>query len=165
VDEGGSEDEVSLSMKMLREGGLGELLLWGPWKMCWESLWIWAFLSMGPFQSRGTRFVRGSYTGDCWMDGGDSSGGASPCEGFHEGDPGGRAPLLGNPKDGVFQRLARFAVDRPVYPWGPIGGPGGGSSDGTFERLEKYICVPFLDPDSLRFKSRAHLKRHRALLG
>jgi hypothetical protein len=44
-----------------------------------------------------------------------SSVGASPCEGFHEGDPGRRAPLLGNPKDGVFERLARF----PLSPWGP----------------------------------------------
>jgi hypothetical protein len=44
-----------------------------------------------------------------------SSGGASPCEGFHEGDPGRRASLPGNPKDGVFERLARI----PLSTWGP----------------------------------------------
>jgi hypothetical protein len=48
-----------------------------------------------------------------WMEEG-SSGGASPCKGFHEGDPGGRTPLLGNPKDGVFERLARVPVDGPL---------------------------------------------------
>jgi hypothetical protein len=75
-----------------------------------------------------------------------SSGGASPCEGFHEGDPGRKAPLPANLKDGVFERLARFPVDGPLSPWGPVGGSGGGSSAGTFGRLEKYIWVPLLDP-------------------
>jgi hypothetical protein len=65
----------------------------------------------------------GSYTGDCdrWIEEG-SNGGASLCDGFHEGDPGGRAPLLGNPKDEVFERLARFPVDGLLCPWGPCCG-------------------------------------------
>jgi hypothetical protein len=80
-----------------------------------------------------------------------SSGGVFPCDGFHEGDPGRRAPLPGNPKDGVFERLARFPVDGPLsLHGGPVGGPGGGASAGTFGRLEKYIWVPFLDRGSLR---------------
>jgi hypothetical protein len=41
---------------------------------------------------------------------------------------------------------------------GPVVGPGGGSSAGTFEILEEYIWVPFLDTGSLRFKSRGHLE-------
>jgi hypothetical protein len=60
MDEGDSVDEVSLSMKRLREGGLGEIFHWGPWKICQDSLQIRASLSMGtPFQSRGTWFVGG----------------------------------------------------------------------------------------------------------
>ena len=34
-----------LSLKRLRGGVLGELLPWGPWKICPDSLWIWASLS------------------------------------------------------------------------------------------------------------------------
>jgi len=34
---------------------------------------------------------------------------------------------------------------------GPVGVPGGGSFVRTFERQEKYIWVPFLDPEPLRF--------------
>jgi hypothetical protein len=76
---------------------------------------------------------RGSYTGgfDRWIEKG-SSGGASLCEGFHEGDPGVRVPLLGNPKNGVFKRLTRFPVDGLSVQGGPVGEPGGGSSAGTF---------------------------------
>jgi len=43
------------------------------------------------------------------------SGGASLCEGFHEGDLGG-ALLLGNPNDEVFERYAKCPVNRPPPP-------------------------------------------------
>jgi len=33
---------------------------------------------------------------------------------------------------------------------GPVGKPGGGSFAGTFERKEKYIWVPFLDPEVIK---------------
>jgi len=39
-----------LPLKRLRGGGLlrgGELLHWGPWKICSDSLRKWAFLSIG----------------------------------------------------------------------------------------------------------------------
>jgi hypothetical protein len=47
-----------------------------------------------------------------------SSGGASPHEGFHEGDPGRKVPLSVNPKDGVFERLTGFPVDGRLSLWG-----------------------------------------------
>jgi hypothetical protein len=43
-----------------------------------------------------------------------SSGGASLCEGFHEGDLGVGAALLGNPKDEVFERYAKCPVNGPL---------------------------------------------------
>ena len=33
---------------------------------------------------------------------------------------------------------------------GPVGEPGGGSFARTFERKEKYILVPFLDPEAIK---------------
>ena len=36
---------------------------------------------------------------------------------------------------------------------GPVGEPGGGSFAGNFERKEKYIWVPFLDPETITFLS------------
>jgi hypothetical protein len=42
---------------------------------------------------------------------------------------------------------------------GPVGEPGGGSFTGTFERKEKRIWVPFLDPEAIKiFKSGGHLE-------
>jgi hypothetical protein len=38
---------------------------------------------------------------------------------------------------------------------GPVGEPGGGSFAGTFERQEKYIWVPFLDPEGIMILSLA----------
>ena len=40
----------------------------------------------------------------------------------------------------------------PLYR-GPVGEPGGGSFAGTFERKEKYIWVPFLDPEVIKILS------------
>jgi len=36
---------------------------------------------------------------------------------------------------------------------GPVGERGGGSFAGTFERKEKYIWVPFLDPENIKVLS------------
>jgi len=36
---------------------------------------------------------------------------------------------------------------------GPVGEPGGGSFSGTFERKEKYMWVPFLDPEAIKILS------------
>jgi hypothetical protein len=36
---------------------------------------------------------------------------------------------------------------------GLVGEPGGGSFAGTFERKEKYIWVPFLDPEAIKILS------------
>ena len=36
---------------------------------------------------------------------------------------------------------------------GPVGEPGGGSFAGTFESNEKYIWVPFLDPEVINILS------------
>ena len=36
---------------------------------------------------------------------------------------------------------------------GPVAEPGGGSSAGIFERKEKYIWIPFLDPDNIKILS------------
>ena len=36
---------------------------------------------------------------------------------------------------------------------GPVGEPQGGSFAGTFERQEKYIWVPFLDPEAIKILS------------
>jgi len=45
----------ALGKERLRGGALGgELLHWGPWKICSEILWIWASLSIGdPIVPRG----------------------------------------------------------------------------------------------------------------
>jgi hypothetical protein len=40
----------------------------------------------------------------------------------------------------------------PLYR-GPVGEPGGGSYARTFERKEKYICVPFLDLEAIKILS------------
>jgi len=71
-----------LSLKGPVEGGPGE---WGgapsPWKICSDSLWIWASLSIGaPMEPRET-----------WC-----LGGEAPIPGTLK--DGWRAPLLGNPK-------------------------------------------------------------------
>jgi hypothetical protein len=36
---------------------------------------------------------------------------------------------------------------------GPVGEPGRGSFARTFEREEKYIWVPFLDPEAIKILS------------
>ena len=45
-----------------------------------------------------------------------------------------RAPLLGNPKNEVFNRCVKFPVDGYLFYRGPFGEPGSGLSAGTFER-------------------------------
>jgi hypothetical protein len=102
----------------------------------------------GPLSSRGEPGLwGGSYTGDFvrWMEEG-SSGGASTCEGFHVGDPGGTASLPGNLKDGVFDRLARFPVDVPISPWGPCWGIWMGFVYRDFWEIRKVYLGSFLGP-------------------
>jgi len=36
---------------------------------------------------------------------------------------------------------------------GPVGEPGEGSFAGTFERKEKYIWIPFLEPEAIKILS------------
>jgi hypothetical protein len=36
---------------------------------------------------------------------------------------------------------------------GPVAESGGGSFAGTFERQEKYVWVPFLDPEAIKILS------------
>ena len=40
-----------------------------------------------------------------------------------------------------------------LSPGALLGAPGGGSFAGTFERKEKYIWVPFLDPEAIKILS------------
>jgi len=73
-----------LSLMRLCGGGLGvELLHWEPWKVCSDSLQIWASLSMGaPIVPRGTWCLGGgSYTGDFerWMKEGSLLGNSKIC--------------------------------------------------------------------------------------
>jgi hypothetical protein len=60
------------------------------------------------------------------------------------------APLLGNPKDDVSARYPTCPVGGPLFSQGPCWGTWRGSFAGTFERKEKYIWVPFLDPENIK---------------
>jgi len=62
------------------------------------------------------------------------------------------APLLENPKDEDFERNVKCPVNGPLHR-GPVGEPEGGSFAGTFERKEKHIWVPFLDPETIKILS------------
>ena len=73
-----------LSLTRLRGGGLGGgLLHWEPWKICSDSLWIWAPLSIGaPLVPRGTWCLGGgSYTGNFerWLKEGSLLGNSMMC--------------------------------------------------------------------------------------
>jgi hypothetical protein len=83
----------------------------------------------------------------------DCSGGASLCEGFHERDLVGGLLYWGTRKM-RFLRDTRNTLQTglPLHR-GPVGEPGGGSFAGTFERKEKYIWVPFLDPEVIKILS------------
>ena len=68
----------------------------------------------------------------------------------------GRAPLLGNAKDEDFERYVKCPVNGPLslpHHRRPVGEPGGGSFAGTFERKEKHIWLPFLDPEDIKILS------------
>jgi len=56
----GAVNEASLSLKRLRGGGLGgEIIHWGPWKICWRAL------GMGHNSARNSlRGPGGSFTGN-----------------------------------------------------------------------------------------------------
>jgi hypothetical protein len=65
-----------------------------------------------------------------------------------------KGTLLRNPKDEVFEKYAKCPVSGPLSLCrGPFGEPGGGSFAGAFERKEKYIWVPFLDPEVIKILS------------
>jgi hypothetical protein len=80
-------------------------------------------------------------------------GAASPCEGFREGDPGRRAPLPGNLKDGVFKRLARFPVDRPLSPRGPCWETWRGFVCWDFWEIRKVYLGSFLGPRFIKIRA------------
>jgi hypothetical protein len=86
-----------------------------------------------------------------------SSGEASLVRDSITGTLGG-GPLLGNTKDEVFERYAKCPVGGPLFLQGPCSGTWRGSFAGTFERKEKYIWVPFLDPEATKFKFGGHLE-------
>jgi len=60
---------------------------------------------------------------------------------------------LGNPKEEVFERYAKCPVNGLPLHKGPVGEPGGGLFARTFERKEKCIRVPFLDPEAIKILS------------
>jgi hypothetical protein len=76
------------------------------------------FSAWGPLSIRGEHGMwwgEGSYTGDFdRLIKGSCSGGASLCEGFHEGNLEEGLPLLGNPIDEVFERCAKCPVNGPL---------------------------------------------------
>jgi hypothetical protein len=81
-----------------------------------------------------------------------SSGGASPCKGFHEGDPGRKVPLPGKPKDGVFERLTGFPVDRPLSPWGPCWGTWRGFVCRDSWEIRKVYLGSFFGPRFIKIR-------------
>jgi hypothetical protein len=82
-----------------------------------------------------------------------SSGGASPCEGFHEGDPGRRASLPGNPENGVFETLARIPVDGPLSPWVPCWGTWMRFVCREFWEIRKVYLGSFLGPRIIKVRA------------
>ena len=82
-----------------------------------------------------------------------SSGGASLCEGFHEGDLEGGL-LYWRTQKMRFLRDMQNALEMglPIHR-GPVGEPGGGLFAETFERKLKYIWVPFLDLEAIKILS------------
>ena len=65
----------------------------------------------------------------------------------------GEGSVTGEPERWGFERYAKFPVGGPPSPQVPLGEPGGGSFAGTFERKEKCIWFPFLDPEVIRILS------------
>jgi len=76
-----------------------------------------------------------------------SSNGAPLCEGFHEGDLEGGLLYWGTRKMRFLRDMQNALLTGLFLHWGPVGESGGGLFTGTFERKEKYIWVPFLDPE------------------
>jgi len=102
----------------------------------------------GPFPSEGNLVCGGGglvYWGLPQMKEG-SSGGASLCVGFHQGDLEERAPLLGNPKDEVFERDAKCPINGPPSPWGPCFGTWRGFVCWDFSEKRKVYLGSFLGP-------------------
>jgi hypothetical protein len=49
-----------------------------------------------------------------------------------------------------FLRYVKCPVGRSLFSQGPYWGTRRGSFAGTFERKEKYIWLPFLDPEAIK---------------
>jgi hypothetical protein len=54
---------------------------------------------------------------------------------------------------GSYQRPLEYKKESLTRKPTSLGEPGGGSFTGTFERREKYIWVPFLDPEDIKVLS------------
>jgi hypothetical protein len=82
-----------------------------------------------------------------------SRGGASLCEGFHDGGIEGRLLYWATRKMRFLRDMqSTLQTGLPLYR-SPMGEPGGGSFASTFERKRKYIWVPFLDPEAIKILS------------
>jgi hypothetical protein len=57
---------------------------------------------------------------------------------------------VGNQKEEVSERYAKCPAGRPLSLQGPCWGTWRGSFARTFERKEKDIWVPFLDPEVIK---------------
>ena len=81
-----------------------------------------------------------------------SSGGASLCEGFHEGDLAGGLLYWGTQKNEVFEGRAKCPVNGASL---SIQALLGNMEEVRLPGLlrEKYICVPFLDPEAIKILS------------
>ena len=82
-----------------------------------------------------------------------SSNGAPLCEGFHEGDLEGGLLYWGTRKIRFLRDMHNALYTGVSLHKGPVGEPGRGSFAGTFQRKEKYIWVPFLDPEAIKILS------------
>jgi hypothetical protein len=85
-----------------------------------------------------------------------SSGGASLCEGFHEGDFRGGLLYWGTQKMRFLGDMQNALQTDLSLHRGPVGEPGGGPFAGTFERKEKYTWVHFLDKEVIKILSLGH---------
>jgi hypothetical protein len=74
-------------------------------------------------------------------------------EEFHEEGLGGGLLYWGTRKMRFLREMQNALYARLPLHRGPVGETGGGSFAGNFERKEKYIWVPFLDPEVIKILS------------